>query len=325
VALSIQNHRNFEKQGYTEYLVDVWSCSQLRVISKRYSDFVALSKALKKENGGHSKHMPHLPKKRWFQAQRWVNKFDETYALNRRKALEAYLRDLLRTEHLLESSRAFKGFLELSLVVPAPSSSPSSSSSSSSKMIPIGTAGSEETSRTTFSTRESDGQFIVVAGGAATGTSANSSGSSSGAGGENGGNRRSLGFASVFGGVARALGGSRDVGSDSEEDDSGSDGDGDDAEQTSSARRASPGSKWRKSDERFISSFMDLDQLDVDVSVGYEGDGVGGSGGGGAYQEDDDESDYDEADVGRMSVLVGGDDSDDEQNSHGKPADGTSR
>ena len=54
--------------------------------------------------------LPSLPKKRWFEKQRWINKFDASYNEKRRGQLEKYLRSLVRISQLKFNSFALHKF-----------------------------------------------------------------------------------------------------------------------------------------------------------------------------------------------------------------------
>lgn len=87
IALSISKHTYVKELGYTQYYIQVsWfsidrffdNCLQLLYkenawsIHKRYRDFEELSNNLAAENV--ELELPKLPKKRWFEKQRWLNK-----------------------------------------------------------------------------------------------------------------------------------------------------------------------------------------------------------------------------------------------------------
>ena len=61
--------------------------------------------------------IPTLPRKRWFESQRWLNRFDTSYTRLRRLALQDFLRKVFRIPDILEFSSAVKLFVEYERVV----------------------------------------------------------------------------------------------------------------------------------------------------------------------------------------------------------------
>ena len=57
--------------------------------------------------------LPELPQKRWFEGQRWLNRFEYKFTLIRRLGLQAFLRDALRIENIAERSAAVQNFVGL--------------------------------------------------------------------------------------------------------------------------------------------------------------------------------------------------------------------
>ena len=51
--------------------------------------------------------------KRWFEGQRWLNRFDYKFTLIRRLGLQAFLRDVFRIENIAERSAAVQKFVGL--------------------------------------------------------------------------------------------------------------------------------------------------------------------------------------------------------------------
>lgn len=115
VALTISKHET-SSIGVTAYLVDVWQSGFCWMVRKRYKDFVSLHTRVAAELAKFSYDLPVLPKKRWFESQRWINKLDPVYVDTRRFALEAYLRILVRLPLLLERCQAVRNFLNLKKV-----------------------------------------------------------------------------------------------------------------------------------------------------------------------------------------------------------------
>jgi hypothetical protein len=73
VALSISGHET-SIGGVKFYLVDVWQSGFCWLVKKRYSDFTSLHARVETELAKYNYELPHLPKKRWFEAKRWLNK-----------------------------------------------------------------------------------------------------------------------------------------------------------------------------------------------------------------------------------------------------------
>lgn len=134
LALSISKHEAIE--NHVEYCVIVWSSGLRWVLRKRYKDFETLHKNMTAELGI---RLPQLPKKRWLQSKRWINRWycfhdqrqqfsynpcvcghrlDTDYCLDRRQQLEIYARALLRVENILHHSRHLKKFLEVESLPP---------------------------------------------------------------------------------------------------------------------------------------------------------------------------------------------------------------
>lgn len=102
-------------------------------IVKRYRDFEAFHRQLLGEIPPEDEFLvPELPKKRWFEKQRWINRysptltidfsffvifvvvrFDDTYSRNRRLALQDYLRTITRTFPFRDKTDLFVEFLEI--------------------------------------------------------------------------------------------------------------------------------------------------------------------------------------------------------------------
>lgn len=82
-------------------------------IPKRYRDFEELNRKLILENEIHNIDLPILPKKRWFEKQRWLNRFDESYGIKRRHDLQVYMRCLAKMQIIRENSPAFRDFIAM--------------------------------------------------------------------------------------------------------------------------------------------------------------------------------------------------------------------
>ena len=110
------------------------------VFVKRYRDFESLHNQLLKEssNSEIKRHIPNLPQKRWFETGRWINRYaacipriffiimyvcmycillyvfcrhDKEYGMERRLALEEYLRALVKIPVLKKVSYALHEFV----------------------------------------------------------------------------------------------------------------------------------------------------------------------------------------------------------------------
>lgn len=57
--------------------------------------------------------LPNLPKKRWFEKQRWLNRFDESYGIKRRLELQDFMRILAKSSIIREKSAAFRSFISM--------------------------------------------------------------------------------------------------------------------------------------------------------------------------------------------------------------------
>ena len=105
LALSITRHR-IKDGKYVEYTIVVHQKGyQIFPIQKRYKQFEALHANMKKEDKDYE--LPHLPKKRWFKTNKW----DDDYHIDRRFALQLYLR--LMVKFYAKSSPVLRDFLEL--------------------------------------------------------------------------------------------------------------------------------------------------------------------------------------------------------------------
>ena len=105
IAISIVKHEEQKEGGYTVYTIMCWRAGRTWVVHHRYREFEALHKDLEGAECIRRQgiYLPQLPKKRWFEKQRWLNKNDEGYTVHRRQALQKYLRLVLRIPTLLET------------------------------------------------------------------------------------------------------------------------------------------------------------------------------------------------------------------------------
>lgn len=113
IALSITKHENSEQSGCIEYFIEIFRGGRLWTVIKRYRHFEKLSRDLRKENEMFLLDLPNLPHKRWFAKQRWLNRFDENFTLERRIALQEYLRFILKNKFHIYHSPIFRSFLNI--------------------------------------------------------------------------------------------------------------------------------------------------------------------------------------------------------------------
>jgi hypothetical protein len=114
IASSITSHQYVRTIGHTQYKVELIFRGIHWTVIKRYRDFETFHRRL--IYGLPDEELcvvPELPKKRWFEKQRWINRFDDTYSRNRRFALQDYLRMIIRTFLYQENRNAFVDFLEI--------------------------------------------------------------------------------------------------------------------------------------------------------------------------------------------------------------------
>lgn len=105
LALSITRHR-IKDGKYVEYTIVVHQKGyQIFPIQRRYKQFEALHADMKKENRDYE--LPHLPTKRWFKTNKW----DDDYHIDRRFALQLYLR--IMAKFYAKISPVLRKFLEL--------------------------------------------------------------------------------------------------------------------------------------------------------------------------------------------------------------------
>lgn len=115
LALSITKHLYTKELGYTQYHIQMLYKGIEWTVLKRYRDFASFHQKLQIENAKYQIPLPELPKKRWFEKQRWLNKFDESYSLHRKNALQDYLRILAKTPLVKNKFETFHEFLEIPL------------------------------------------------------------------------------------------------------------------------------------------------------------------------------------------------------------------
>lgn len=83
-------------------------------VFKRYSEFEVFHQALLEESLLAPEEYPPLPKKRWFEINRWTQRNDEEYTKERRGELQKYLQILFRTNDkiLVQKSKTLQTFLD---------------------------------------------------------------------------------------------------------------------------------------------------------------------------------------------------------------------
>eukprot|EP00599_Poterioochromonas_sp_BG-1_P006706 CAMPEP_0173145100 /NCGR_PEP_ID=MMETSP1105-20130129/7610_1 /TAXON_ID=2985 /ORGANISM="Ochromonas sp., Strain BG-1" /LENGTH=492 /DNA_ID=CAMNT_0014058873 /DNA_START=16 /DNA_END=1497 /DNA_ORIENTATION=- len=113
LALSITKHLYTRELGFTQYHIQLLYRGMEWTVLKRYRDFSTFHAKLLAENASYQIGLPDLPKKRWFEKQRWLNKFDESYSLHRKNALQDYLRLLAKTPIVKNRFQSFREFLEI--------------------------------------------------------------------------------------------------------------------------------------------------------------------------------------------------------------------
>jgi hypothetical protein len=130
IALSIPSSHLVKDMNCTVYTIQIICQNQAWSVCRRYRDFEDLHKSIVQEtvkgygtNGSESdsrykgpvkidqRLLPLLPKKRWFEKQRWLNRNDEKFSNERRKGLERYLRTILRHPQMKMESISLHTFL----------------------------------------------------------------------------------------------------------------------------------------------------------------------------------------------------------------------
>jgi hypothetical protein len=108
--------------GIMIYQIRCWASGRSWIIERRYRHFEALHKDILKEmKSKYSEYniddieLPSLPTKRWFESQRWLNKYDADYIENRKLQLQDYLRQLLKNPKISVKSKVVSSFLEYEL------------------------------------------------------------------------------------------------------------------------------------------------------------------------------------------------------------------
>ena len=80
LACSITDHEYVPKSRCMQYTINFWRGGQLWKVARRYKEFETFYRCLKREicllNVNESE-IPNLPQKRWFEKQRWINRFPQ--------------------------------------------------------------------------------------------------------------------------------------------------------------------------------------------------------------------------------------------------------
>jgi len=113
IACTFCGHQYVPSVGSVTYTIQFYYRGTMWKLDKRYSDFCKFYKELKNENIVPHYELPDLPQKRWFEGQRWLNRFEYKFTLIRRLGLQAFLRDALRIENIAERSAAVQNFVGL--------------------------------------------------------------------------------------------------------------------------------------------------------------------------------------------------------------------
>ncbi len=113
IACTICGHQFVPSFGSITYTIQFSYGGMIWKLDKRYSDFYKFHKELKNEKLVPYYELPELPQKRWFEGQRWLNRFEYKFTLIRRLGLQAFLRDTFRIEDIAERSSAVQNFVGL--------------------------------------------------------------------------------------------------------------------------------------------------------------------------------------------------------------------
>ena len=113
IACTICGHQFVPSVGSIMYTIQFLYGDKLWRLDKRYSEFCKFYKELKNEKLILYYELPQLPQKRWFEGQRWLNRFDYKFTLIRRLGLQTFLRDVCRIENIVERSAALRKFVGL--------------------------------------------------------------------------------------------------------------------------------------------------------------------------------------------------------------------
>lgn len=88
-------------------------------VYRRYSQFEQFHSQLLEESVLDPEEYPSLPKKRWFELNRWTQRHDEEYTKERRGELQKYLQALFKINKkiLVHKSKALQSFLEFDQLI----------------------------------------------------------------------------------------------------------------------------------------------------------------------------------------------------------------
>ena len=113
IACTFCGHQYVPALGSITYAIQFSYGGIMWRLDKRYNDFVKFYRELKNEKLVKSYELPELPQKRWFEGQRWLNRFEYKFTLIRRLGLQAFLRDVFRIPKVAERSTAVQNFVGL--------------------------------------------------------------------------------------------------------------------------------------------------------------------------------------------------------------------
>jgi hypothetical protein len=71
--LTIYGHET--SNGVIEYFIAILQSERLWELKRRYRDFSNLHKKLVVETTVYGTYLPDLPRKRWFESKRWLNRY----------------------------------------------------------------------------------------------------------------------------------------------------------------------------------------------------------------------------------------------------------
>ena len=117
LAVSIPGYKIDREKRCVFYTVTVSFGGRLLSLKRRYSDFTALRvdmivELLDKGNIAAASAIPALPGKRWFEVQRWINRFDHRFTTQRRLLLQDFLRNVCRCDPHSGTSPTLATFLQ---------------------------------------------------------------------------------------------------------------------------------------------------------------------------------------------------------------------
>ena len=113
MAATVSGYEINLELGSIFYQIDCWQDPHKWTISKRYTDFVELHHSLLDATNISMEtiSLPKLPGKRWFDPNRWINRYSHYFIDKRRVKLQNYLMSVLRIASLLQRSQIVINFL----------------------------------------------------------------------------------------------------------------------------------------------------------------------------------------------------------------------